>query len=118
MDWKMNATSLKKFRSRLGILTVLALFAFSTTTRASMFDSAFNMLLNPKPQCGTPADSYGLWGASDNSNLEAVGTATLAKAPGAGPGFSPRYVADRGSMVFFLGAGLCCLFGFRRKPLR
>jgi hypothetical protein len=193
---------MKKFQTRLGILTVLALTALSTTARAEIYDLTFdaatpdntvadgqitvvdglatagfldvtagpdvgdynlvagsgtdqsfvydnfvfpgspdgfvdstagllwslsgvagnssevNMWFNPTAQYGAPADTYSLWGAPGNWNLEAYGGATFTPAPIAADQFAPASIPDGGSTLVFLCGGMGCLIALRRNVLR
>ena len=50
-------------------------------TGAAGNSSEVNMWFNPTSQYGAPSDTYSLWGAPGNWNLEAYGSASLTPAP-------------------------------------
>ena len=77
-----------------------------------------NMCFNPTSQYGAPSDTYSLWGAPGNWNLEAYGSASLTPAPSGTPEPPRAAVPDGGSTFAFLSGGLGCLIALRRRVLR
>jgi hypothetical protein len=80
--------------------------------------SEMNMWFNPVAQHGAPADTYSLWGAPDNWNLEAHGDVTLTPVqPVILGNQAPALASDGGSTSALLIAGLGGLVALRRKLL-
>jgi hypothetical protein len=77
-----------------------------------------NLWFNPSAQYGAPSDTYSLWGAGPNWDMESYGTAVMAPTLTSAFAPLPAGVPDSGSTLALLAGGLSGLLTLRRTLRR